>query len=198
MTYQAYSGDEIRSVELVRVMPRPSTAKALGYITSVIKKAREAKNMRDLSPIEFDALKALDTYWNDIPRDERHDPGENAKFDEKFSAWLRESSVWVPLKVLLNAKPEDLVAAGFPEAEVEASWRPIKELEQAEDRSPGQVVRGHGRRHARRSSRKLGEAVNPSHYPDARDDRAGDPLQRVQPVLAGPDRLRRGARRSWP
>src|SRR5271157_481691 len=120
MTYKAYSGDEMRSAGIVRVMPRPFSFKALGYVTQVIKNARESKSLRDLAPIEFDTLKALDTYWNDIPRDQRVEPGENAQLDEKFSAWLRDSSAWVPLKVLLKAKPENLVEAGYPEAEVNA------------------------------------------------------------------------------
>ena len=75
MTYKAYSGDEMRSAGIVRVMPRPSSDKALGYMTKVIKKAREAKNLRDLAPIEFDTLKAIDTYWNDVPRDAAARPG---------------------------------------------------------------------------------------------------------------------------
>ena len=58
MTYKAYSGDEMRSAGIVRVMPRPFSFKALGYVTQVIKKARESKNLRDLAPIEFDTLKA--------------------------------------------------------------------------------------------------------------------------------------------
>ena len=40
----------------------------------------------------------------------------------------------MPLKVLLKAKPEDLVAAGYPEAEVKAFLAAYRELEQAEDR----------------------------------------------------------------
>ena len=78
MTYKAYSGDELRSAGMLRVMPRPSSPKALGYLTGVIKKARESGNARSLAPLEFDALKALDTYWNAIPREQRKDPGEDA------------------------------------------------------------------------------------------------------------------------
>ena len=80
--------------------------------------------------------------------DQRHDPGEDAKFDEKFSAWLRDSSVWVPLKVLLKAKPEDLVEAGFPEAEVKAFLTAFHELEQAEDRARARSPRPSAARHA--------------------------------------------------
>jgi ABC-type transport system involved in cytochrome c biogenesis permease subunit len=164
VAYRAYSGDELRSAGILRVMPRPSSAKALAYITSVIKKAREAKDVRDLAPIEFDALKALDSYWNDVPRDERHDPGENARFDEKFSAWLRESSVWVPLKVLLKSKPEDLAAAGFPESEVKAFLSAYRELEQAEAGSPGQVSEASASA-VLATSRRLGGALSPGRYP---------------------------------
>jgi ABC-type transport system involved in cytochrome c biogenesis permease subunit len=164
MTYRAYSGEELRSAGIVRVMPRPSSFKALGFYAGVIKKARESKNVRDLAPIEFDTLKALDTYWNDIPRDERHDPGENAQFDEKYSAWLRDSSVWVPLKVLLKAKPDDLVAAGFPEVETKAFLDAYRALEQAEAASPGQVSTETASSMLA-ASRKLGEALNPTKYP---------------------------------
>ena len=86
----------------------------------MIKKAREAGSSRNLSPFEFDVLKSLDTYWNAIPRDQRKDPAQDAAFDEKFALWLRESSAWVPLKVLIKANPDDLAAAGYPEAELKA------------------------------------------------------------------------------
>ena len=106
---------------MVRVMPRPFSAKALGYIATVIKKAREAKrHPRAWPPSSSTRSRPSTPTGTTIPRDQRHDPGEDAKFDEKFSAWLRDSSAWVPLKVLLKAKPDDLVAAGYPEAEVKA------------------------------------------------------------------------------
>jgi len=164
MTYKAYSGDEMRSAGIVRVMPRPFRFKALGSVTQVIKKARESKNLRELAPIELDTLKALDTYWNDIPRDQRVDPGENAQLDEKFSTWLRDSSVWVPLKVLLKAKPENLVEAGYPEAELSAFLAAYRELEQAEDHYPGQIPQAAADAMLA-SSRKLGAGVNPTKYP---------------------------------
>jgi ABC-type transport system involved in cytochrome c biogenesis permease subunit len=164
MTYKAYSGDEMRSAGIVRVMPRPFSFKALGNITRVIKKARESKSLRDLAPVEFDTLKAVDTYWNDIPRDTRVPPGENAQLDEKFATWLCDSSVWVPLKVLLKAKPEDLVEAGYPETEVNAFLAAFRELEGAEDHYPGKIPQAAADAMLA-SSRRLGEAVNPSKYP---------------------------------
>ena len=70
-------------------------------------------------------------------------------FDEKFSLWLRESSAWVPLKVLLKANPDDLVAAGYPEAEVKAFLAAYHELEQAEAQLARPGPRGHRVGHAR-------------------------------------------------
>lgn len=165
MTYKGYSGEELRSAGMLRIMPRPSSAKALGYLGGVIKKAREAGSARGLAPLEFDVLKALDTYWNAIPREQRKDPGQDAAFDEKFAAWLRESSAWIPLKVVLKAKPDDLVAAGFPEAEVNAFLTAYHELEQAEESAPGQAPEASASA-LLASSRKLGEIVDPTHYAD--------------------------------
>jgi len=164
MTYKAHSSDEMRFAGIVRVMPRPFSVNALRYVTQVIKKARESNNPRDLAPIELDTLKALDTYWNDIPRDQRVDPGEKAQSDEEFSTWLRESSAWVPLKVLLKAKPENLVEAGYPEAEVSAFLAAYRELEQAEDHYPGQIPQAAADALVA-SSRKLGKGINPTSYP---------------------------------
>ena len=55
-------------------------------------------------------MKALDTYWTELPVDERVAPGTDPKFDEAFTGWLATSSAWIPLRALLEAKPEDLVA----------------------------------------------------------------------------------------
>ncbi|QEH33371.1 Cytochrome c biogenesis protein CcsA [Aquisphaera giovannonii] len=163
MTYKAVSGDETRSATMIRVMPRPSSAKAMGYLAGVIKKARESKDVRSLSPLEFDVLKALDTYWDAIPRDQRRDPGEDPKFDERFGAWLRENSAWVPLKAFVKSGAEDLIAAGYPEAETRAFLAAYKEMTQAEDREPGHLAEPLAAAMLD-SSRKLGEAVAAGHY----------------------------------
>ena len=70
----------------------------------------------------------------------------------------------MPLKVLLKAKPENLVEAGYPEGELSAFLTAYRELEQAEDHYPGQIpVAAADAMLA--SSRKLGEGVNPTKYP---------------------------------
>ena len=84
--------------------------------------------------MKLDALEAIATYWNLIPNDDKKDPTEDPKADEKFSRWLRDSSVWVPLKTFLKAKPDELVAAGYPEGTVKSFLDAYRELEQAEAR----------------------------------------------------------------
>ncbi len=113
--------------------------------------------------MKLDALKALGTYWNFIPRDEHKTPTEDAAADERFTAWLRESSTWVPLKVLLKSKPEELVEAGYPEGPLKAFLSAYHDLEQAETHSPGQVSEAAATGFLT-ASRSLGEAVS-TEYP---------------------------------
>ena len=167
-TYRAYSGEEMRSAGLIRIMPRPFGAQAFAFLKDVVNKVRTAENLnpRDLPPVEFDALKALDTYLNDVPSSDRHDPGEDAEFDKKFAAWLAESSVWTPLKVILKADPESLVKAGYPEKETRAFVDAYKAFEKAENEKPG-AIPVEAADGLLASSRALGEAVNPEYYPTA-------------------------------
>ena len=155
---------------------------------------------------KLDELKAISTYWNDIPREDRHVPTEDAKFDERYTAWLRDNSVWVPLKVFLKSNPDDLIEAGYPESQTRAFLDAYHALEQAESSSPGHVSEDVAARFLT-TSRELGEAVNPTRYPDRRDDRARNPFQRDEPVLASsvcirgrrdPACLRAGIRRRSP
>ena len=96
--------------------------------------------------------------------DDRHDPTENAKFDERYTAWLRDNSVWVPLKVIFKSKPEELIEAGYPESQSRAFLDAYHELEQAESSSPGHVSQDAAAKFLA-ASRELGEAVNPTKYP---------------------------------
>ena len=165
-TYRAYSGEGFQSNAIVLIMPRPSSQKYLAATAKTIAEAREKKNPRDLDlPLfKLDELKAISSFWKDVPRDDRHDPTENAKFDERYSAWLRDNSVWVPLKVMIKSKPEELVEAGYPEKEVGDFLSAYHELVQAESSSPGNVSEAAATRFLA-ASRSLGEAVNPTKYP---------------------------------
>ncbi len=114
--------------------------------------------------MKLDALGAIATYWNLIPNDDKKDPTEDSKADEKFSRWLRDSSVWVPLKTFLKSKPDELVAAGYPADKVKSFLDAYRELEQAEARKPGAIDEPVAT-NLLTASRSLGESVT-KQYPD--------------------------------
>jgi ABC-type transport system involved in cytochrome c biogenesis permease subunit len=164
-TYKAYSGDRIQAAGLVLIMPRPSNTDYLADTSRAIKELGEKKgDTRELALMKLDELKALSTYWENIPREDRHDPTQNEKFDAKFTAWLRDNSVWVPLKVILKSKPEELTAAGYPESQLRGFLEAYHGLEQAESSSPGSLSVPAAERFLT-ASRELGEAANPTKYP---------------------------------
>ena len=128
------------------------------------KQAREKQSADEMPQFKLDELQAISTYWNDVPKEDRHVPTEDPKFDERYSAWLRDNSVWVPLKVFVKANPEHLIAAGYPESQTKAFLDAYHALEQAESSSPGHVSQEVASRFLT-TSRELGEAVNASRYP---------------------------------
>ena len=65
---------------------------------------------------------------------------------------------------MLKSKPEELVAAGYPESQVHAFLDSYRELEQAESSSPGHLTQATAAKFLT-ASRELGEAVNPTKYP---------------------------------
>ena len=64
-TYKAYSGERFQTSGLVLIMPRPSNAKYLAE-TAVDQGAR--KKTRAICLFKLDELKAISTYWNNVPR----------------------------------------------------------------------------------------------------------------------------------
>jgi ABC-type transport system involved in cytochrome c biogenesis permease subunit len=163
-TYKAYSGERLQTSGLILIMPRPSSAKYLAATMQTIKEAGLKESQRDVPLFKLDELKAFSTFWNDIPRDDRHYPTEDPAFDERYMAWLRDNSVWVPLKVMLKSKPEELIEAGYPEVQTRTFLEAYRQLEQAESSSPGHVSPETAARFLV-ASRALGEAVNPTKYP---------------------------------
>jgi ABC-type transport system involved in cytochrome c biogenesis permease subunit len=164
MTYQAYSGDRFSTAGLILIMPRPSDAKYLAFTARAIEQVRKTERTEGMPLMELDALRAIDTYWSLIPRKDHRTPTEDKAADDRFAAWLRDSSVWVPLKVLLKSKPDELAAAGYPEGPLKSFLEAYRALEQAEARDPGQVSES-AATGLLTASRALGEAVNPAQYP---------------------------------
>lgn len=161
--YQSVRDRDYRSVEPMNVMPRPYNSTYLTYTAESISLGRSS-GPEAMSPLQIDAANALASYWKDIQAEDQAMPGTDAKFDARFTAWLRDKSVWIPLKIILEAKPEELEKAGFPLQKVEAFRTAFTSLEQAERSSPGEagpelaaavVATAHA----------LGAELNGTHYP---------------------------------
>jgi ABC-type transport system involved in cytochrome c biogenesis permease subunit len=162
--YQTLRKREVRSVEPLLVMPHPNNPAYLAFIAKAVKKAKETGDVDAMALLELDGLKMLQTYWNNIPREDRAVPGDDARFDAKFAEWLRDGSEWVPLGTLLASSPEALAEAGFPSDKSQAFLSAFKALDEAEAVRPGRVEEAKASSLVD-SARVLGEAVGPSRYP---------------------------------
>lgn len=153
-------------VDPLRVMPRPSSPKALAFMKSTADKTRELgmRRIRELNPVQRDVMHALDAYLSEIPVSEHKDPGTDEKFDAEFAPWLRDNSSWVPLPVLLKSKVEDLEEAGYPPAQLKAFIAAFNDFENAERETPGQVPAAKGAT-LLAATRDLGESIQSATYP---------------------------------
>ena len=161
--YQAVRDRSIRSVEPLLVMPRPYNSTHLAYLKSIYEKGRES-GVDGLTPLEIDSAMALKTFWQELSTEDRKLPGTDEAFDKEFSGWLRDSSVWIPLRVILEAKPEDIERAGFPAKKVAAFVTAFKDFDRAEGEAPG-VVSPEKASAFVASARSLGEGINSTAYP---------------------------------
>ncbi len=165
MHYRAIRDRDFRSVEPLRAIPRPSSPAYLKYAAATIESLREGKvTPQTLPPLAFDAAKELDTYWKDLPREDKKIPGEDPKFDARFSSWLRDRSVWVPLALLIDAEPDEVERAGFSAAKVTALRDTYRAMEQAEQSSPGAIGLAPVAAFVA-AVRDLGQSLSPENYP---------------------------------
>ena len=162
--YQAIRDREVRSVEPMLVMPRPSNKEYLAFLGRTFEKASKNPRFTGMSDFEMDGVKTLFAYMNELPGEERETPGTNPDFDKPFASWLGESSAWMPLKVVLDTKSADLAAAGFPLDKVTAFQTAFKNLEKAEDAAPGEVDEAKTSALVS-AARSLGEVLSNRHYP---------------------------------
>ena len=163
--YQAISRREVRSVEPLLVMPRPSNAAYLSFVARAVKKDRETRgHQRPVAPGARRTQVARHLLARH-PARRSGGPGDRPQVRcQKYSTWLRESSVWVPLRVLLDASPEDLIEAGFPRDKSEAFLLTFKALDEAETAQPGRVEEAKSGALVA-AAQALGEAVSPTRYP---------------------------------
>jgi ABC-type transport system involved in cytochrome c biogenesis permease subunit len=139
--YQAIRDHNQRGVPSLDldVVPRPSTAEYLKFTGEAYKKDVQERGV-GLTPLEQNASDTLADYLEDLQPEDRDLPGNgNAKFDERFTTWLREKSQWVPLRVLLESEDEELARAGFPAEKVAAFRTAFREVEEAEKAAPARL-----------------------------------------------------------
>lgn len=161
--YKALRDRTISMVAPLLVMPRPFNPEHLTFLKKVYEKVRE-KGDEGLTPLEVDSAVALKTFWTELSTEDRKVPSTDPEFDKEFSGWLSTSSVWVPLRVFLDSRPEDLTEAGYPTEKVAAFVAAFKDLDRAETDKPGEVPLAKVNAFLA-ASRTLGEAINPSYYP---------------------------------
>jgi len=163
--YQAIRDRSIKSVEPMLVMPRPSNPTYLAYCGAAFEKARENQGIEGLTPLELDSANALLTYYKDIPREDWKEPGKgDAEFDQNFTNWLRQNSVWIPLQVFLETNLDELTKAGFPTSETDTFLTSFRALESAEQSTPGAAPKEKAAAFVT-ASRALGTKLNAEYYP---------------------------------
>ena len=91
-------------------------------------------------------------------------PGQDSKFDARYTRWLQEKSAWVPLGVIKNAPIDELARAGFSGARVEAFRSSLKAMEAEEMTNPGRASAKSGQ-DLIEAAQALGQTTNSSYYP---------------------------------
>jgi ABC-type transport system involved in cytochrome c biogenesis permease subunit len=158
--YQAIRDHNERAIPNldIDVVPRPDSASYLSFTGEAYKKDVKERGV-GLTPLEQNVSDTLADYLDDLQPEDRDLPGNgNAKFDERFSHWLREKSQWVPLRVLLESEDAELAKAGFPAEKVGAFRTAFRAVESAEKAAPGKLPDAEARRLAS-AARDLGGAM---------------------------------------
>ena len=182
--YQSIRDREPGSPMPLYVIPRPSNPAHLAYVGALVEKFRK-QELASPTPLENDAAVSLQTYWEDVPNENRAVPGTQTKTDAAFSAWLKNRSVWIPLKVILDSKPEELAAAGFDSEKAAAFQRTFRELERAEDSAPGAVSEAKANEFVA-AARELGASLNAESYPTTGDIARETYFNRTNPFWNAP------------
>jgi ABC-type transport system involved in cytochrome c biogenesis permease subunit len=146
------------------VIPRPSDAVYLKYSADAFKKAKEQQSYDVLNPLELNAATTLSAYWEDLQGKDRALPGEDSKFDQRFTAWLRTGAPWIPLRLVLDSEPAELARAGFSSARVASFRDAYHALEDAERDAPGNLAESKAQALIS-AARELGSSVGT--YPPA-------------------------------
>ncbi len=118
----------IGSNPIYAAVPRPGSEAYVKFVGESLKKAIEGQETA-LTPLQRDALSAIDRYFEDIPKSDRAMPGTNAEFDRKFSSWLSTRSPWIPLFTVIESDDTELATAGFPSDKTSAMREKFRTIE---------------------------------------------------------------------
>ena len=161
--YRAIRDRETLGIVPLLAMPRPSNDAMIQYAASAVDKLRKTGET-GLGPLESESLAMLMKFLNDIPGKDRSMPGENAEFDTRYKAWLKEKSAWVPLGVVREASIDELTRAGFPTSKVEAFRNAYQSVEAEELLHPG-LADPQPALALIQSAHDLGASINAESYP---------------------------------
>ena len=139
-----------------------------------------------LSLLELDAAQALDTYWHDIPVDDRAMPGTQREVRRHvLRVAPRTARSGSRSRSCSTPSPRSWRRRASRASKVEAFQRPSRSSTRPRTPRPGQVAAAKAEALVV-AARALGESVKPTSYPTVADDRPRDLLQR--------DRTRSGRR----
>jgi len=152
----------IGSAPIYAAVPRPDSEAYIKFVGASLKKAIDGQESA-LSPLERDALSAIDRYFEDIPKSDRAMPGTDAEFDRKFSLWLGSRSPWIPLFTVIETDDTELASAGFPSDKTSAMRDKFRAIESEAQNDTG-ISTATAMAFAT-AVRGLGDSVASGHYP---------------------------------
>ncbi len=196
--YQAFRDHNEQSIpELdLALVPRPSSDTYLAYTGQVVQDLLSGHAAEpDSSGLEADVfntlamyltdIKSVNRYMSDIRDGKQKPPGQDPDFDPGFRKWLRQTSGWVPLRLIKTAPIEDLEKAGFDRSLVESFRTAQSRFEEAATRSPGQLDRESAQALVA-AARALGESSNPELYPTSEAMARETEFNRIAPFSWAP------------
>ncbi len=198
LLYQGFrDGNPFKARSLdIPIVPRPFNQAYLDHTAKVIGNMLEKGRADDeISDLDLDMGAALGSYLQDIQsvsgyaEDLRSGkikpPGQDVQFDRAFTKWLRELSSWVPLRVLLSSKPEELAGAGFDQAQVESFRSAFEKFKAAEGAQPGQSDLQAASTLVT-SLREIGQSNSPTKYPTVAEMSRETHFNRFAPFSLAP------------
>ena len=194
-----------------QMIPRPHSPTYMKFIASAYDQAVNSRHSSSatlaLTPLQEDVLENFHKYIENVQGEDREIPGKSREFDGKFASWIETNATWLPLSLILESKPEELDAAGFPSAELKEFRASYVALREAELKNPGKVAKSKADAFIA-AARKLGDAVgaeptpvepdffrtwglklglvDPSHYPTLRKINVETHYNRYAPFYKAP------------